>query len=133
MKLVFGLGNSRSVSTLLRLQLVLLSLNFVKQALRWGGGIDPIGLCTQGQLYYIGVWFQGFPFQSFKNTYLFNIIMTRCLLDIKSQRILRLVQRNLKSAANVCQAITIFSLRRTGTFFKLLSCYVKPYTFYQNS
>ena len=64
----------------------------------WGGGgeIDPFGLCTQGYLYHVKSWFQGFQFQFFKNTYLFNIIMTSCLSDIKDLRVLQLLHRNVK-------------------------------------
>ena len=63
----------------------------------WGGGeIDPFGLCTQGYLYHVKSWFQGFQFQFFKNMYLFNIIMTRCLSDIKDLRVLQLLHRNVK-------------------------------------
>ena len=60
-----------------------------------GGEIDFLGLCTQGQVYHVSAWFRGFQFQFFKNMYLFNIIMTGCLLDISDLRILQLLHRNL--------------------------------------
>ena len=43
----------------------------------------------------MNAWFRGFQFQFFKNMYLFNIIMTGCLLDISDLRILQLLHRNL--------------------------------------
>ena len=43
----------------------------------------------------MNAWFRGFQFQFFKNMYLFNIIMTGCLLDISDPRILQLLHRNL--------------------------------------
>ena len=60
-----------------------------------GGEIDFLGLCTQGQVYHVSAWFRGFQFQFFKNMYLFNIIMTGCLLDISDLIILQLLHRNL--------------------------------------
>ena len=77
---------------------MLLLLNLVKEVQRFGEGgkIDPLGLCTQGELYHVSAWFQGFQFQLFKNTYLFNIIMTGCLSDINDLRLLQLLHKNVQ-------------------------------------
>ena len=61
-----------------------------------GGGHWSYRIVHTRVAFHVGAWFQGFPFQSFKNTYLFNIIMTGCLLGINNRIILCLVLRNLQ-------------------------------------